>query len=49
MAQEKVEKRLFAEIEVNVIFFPKERVLTASTPEGVYSDPDEWGGLVDLW
>ena len=47
--QEEVEKRLFVEVDVDVILFTSESVLTDSTPQGAYGNLNEWGGLDEIW
>ena len=47
--QKEVEKRLFVEVDVEVIIFGNADVLTESTPKGAYDDLNDWGGLEEVW
>ncbi|MBO4572673.1 MAG: hypothetical protein J5762_02775 [Clostridia bacterium] len=49
MTEKEVKKKLFIEVDVDVLLFPSEMILLTSVPEGVYDEFDDWGGLNEIW
>ncbi|MBR1890929.1 MAG: hypothetical protein IJ811_00355 [Clostridia bacterium] len=49
MTQKENEKKLFVEVGVDLLYYPGDKVMTASTTEGTYDDLDNWGGLDEIW
>ena len=42
-------KRLFVEVNCDVVLFTGESVLMNSTIQGAYGDLNTWEGLDDIW